>query len=166
MSSLVLLGSDRPIPGERGRLWRAVDGAPAFRRLVLVDDDTQLDLAEFGPDVTVWVGRQIDSLEPSGDISDATVLLAVGQEPEPGFEEPFNSWMDEEHVPGLGGVPGTLSAHRYHSANAVPAYFAVYHLRNRDVNTTPEWKRASQTARSEAMRPHSRHRVRGLYVAA
>ena len=164
-SVLVLLGSDHPIPGERGRLWRAVDGEPAYRRLVFIGDDEPVDLAEFGPDVTVWVGRQIDALEPAADIADATALLAVGQEPAPGFEEPFNAWMDEEHVPGLGGVPGTMSAHRYRSTTGEPDYFAIYHLRHRDVNSTPEWKRASQTARSDAMKPHSRKRIRGLYVA-
>jgi hypothetical protein len=165
-STLVLIGSDTPLPGDRGRSWRAVDGEPAFRRLLLISGDEEPDVAAFGPDATVWIGRQIDALTPSGDPADATALLVVGQEPEPGFEDPFNSWMDDEHVPGLGGVPGTLSAHRYRSISGEPDYFAVYHLRDLDVNSSPAWKLAGKTPSSDAMKPHSRKRVRGLYVPA
>lgn len=164
-SVLVLVGSDRPIPGEHGRAWRALDGEPGHRRLLLIGAEESVDPAEFGPDSTVWVGRQVDHLEPSGDPADATVLLVVGQEAEPGFEAPFNDWMDTEHVPGLAGVPGTLSAHRYRSISGEPEYFAVYHLRDGDVNGSPEWKAASKTPNSATMKPHSRKRIRGLYTA-
>jgi hypothetical protein len=160
---IVLLGSDEPIPGHGGRLWRAVDGEPKYRRVLLTGEEPA-DL-DFGPGVSVWVGRQVDSLRENGDPQAATALLTVGQEPAPGHEAEFNAWMDEEHVPGLGAAPGTYSAHRYRSVHGEPAYFAVYHLRDLEVNTTPEWKQVGQSAASKAMRPYSRKRVRGLYAA-
>jgi hypothetical protein len=161
---IVLLGSDKPIAAGEGRLWRAVDGEPAYRRVLLTDEEP--GALDFGPGVSVWVGRQIDAVAEAGDPAAATVLLAVGQEPAPGHEDEFNAWMDGEHVPGLGAVPGTYSAHRYQSIDGEPGYFAVYHLRDPDVNSAPEWKRVSGSPLGAAMRPHSRKRIRGLYVAA
>jgi hypothetical protein len=162
-SVIVLLGSDKPIAAETGRLWRAVEGEPGYRRVLLVDAEP--GPLDFGAGVSVWVGRQMDSLDEAGDPAAASALLAVGQEPAPGHEAEFNAWMDDEHVPGLGAVPGTYSAHRYRSIHGEPEYFAVYHLRDLDVNTRPEWKRVSNTETSAAMRPHARRRIRGLYVA-
>ncbi len=160
---IILLGSEQPIPGDSGRLWRAVDGEPRYCRVLLVDD-APADL-DFGPGVSVWAGRQIDSLDEQGDPAAATALLAVGQEPAPGHEDEFNAWMDSEHVPGLGAAPGTYSAHRYRSVRGEPGYFAVYHLRDLEVNSTPQWKQVGQSETSRAMKPHSRKRTRGLYVA-
>ena len=159
---VVLLGSAEPIQGEAGTHWHAVDGEPAYRRVLLLDDPAAA--GEWGAGVSVWIGEQIDTLTDAGDPGTATALLAVGQEPAPGHEAEFNAWMDEEHVPGLGAAPGTLSAHRYRSANGEPAYFAVYHLRDLATNTTPEWKAVGASPTSAAMKPHSRKRVRGLYT--
>jgi hypothetical protein len=163
--TIVLLGSEQPIAGSAGSHWHAVDGSPAYRRVLLVDDPSTVDVPSFGDGVSVWVGEQIDSLVEAGDFGAATALLAVGQEPAPGHEVEFNAWMDEEHVPGLGAAPGTLSAHRYRSADGSPEYFAVYHLRDLDVNKTPEWKAVSGSERGAANKPHSRKRIRGLYTA-
>jgi len=160
---IILLGSDQPIPGEAGRGWRAVDGEPKYRRVILADAEP--GPLDYGPGVSVWVGRPIDTLDEPGDPAAAAALLAVGQEPAPGHEAEFNAWMNEEHVPGLGAAPGTFSAHRYRAVHGEPDYFAVYHLRDLEVNSTPEWKAVGASATSQAMKPHSRKRVRGLYVA-
>lgn len=166
-STIVLVGSDEPIAAPLGRAWRAVDGEPAYRLVLEVAPGEPVpDPATFGSGAAVWIGTRIDSLRPAGDPAQAQVLLVVGQEPAPGHEVEFNAWMDEEHVPGLGAVPGTLSAHRYHSPTGSPAYFAVYHLRDAGVNATPQWKAVGQSPLSAAMKPHSRKRIRGLYVPA
>jgi hypothetical protein len=160
---IVLLGSDTAVDGATGTHWKAHDGEPSFRRVLLVD--AAPDPASFAEGVSVWIGEQIDELPEAGDPGAATALLAVGQEPAPGHEAEFNAWMDEEHVPGLGAAPGTLSAHRYRSISGEPGYFAVYHLRDLAVNSTPEWKSVGASERSAAMKPHSRKRTKGLYVA-
>jgi hypothetical protein len=160
---IVLLGSDSPLAGADGTHWKAVDGEPTYRRVLLVD--SPVDPAAFGAEVSVWIGEQLDDLPEAGDFHAATALLAVGQEPAPGHEDEFDKWMDEEHVPGLGAAPGTYSAHRYRAVHGEPGYFAVYHLRDLDVNKTPEWKAVGGSPLSAAMKPHSRKKVRGLYVA-
>jgi hypothetical protein len=166
-SVIVLLGSDEPIPGDDGSEWKAVDGEPAFRRVLFVDDPAAVDRSRWADNVSVWVGEQIDSIEEKGELGAATAMMAVGQEPEPGFEQPFNAWMDDEHVPGLGAVPGTIAAHRYRAIDAGdgPEYFAVYHLADLTVNTRPEWKAVSASPLGAEMKPHSRKRIRGLYQA-
>jgi hypothetical protein len=161
---IVLLGSSRPVPGDVGSHWHAVDGSPEYRRVLVVDDPATVDADSFGADVSVWVGERMDTLADAGDFRSATALLAVGQEPAPGHETEFNAWMDEEHVPGLGAAPGTLAAHRYRSVVGSPEYFAVYHLRDLEVNKTPEWKAVGGSALSAAMKPHSRKKIRGLYT--
>lgn len=160
---IILLGSDQPIPAEAGRAWRAVDGEPKYRRVILAD--AAPGPLDYGPGIGVWVGRRIDTLDEPGDPAAATALLAVGQEPAPGHETEFNAWMDEEHVPGLAAAPGTFSAHRYQALHCEPGYFAVYHLRDLEVNSTPEWKSVGASETSKAMKPHSRKRIRGLYLA-
>lgn len=163
--TIVLVGSPEPLAIESGIGWRAVEGGPAHLRVWLLGpDEAPPSASDLGPHVTVWSGTQIDSLEPAGDPSDAGALLAVGQEAAPGHEAEFNAWLDEEHVPGLGGVPGTLAAHRYRSDLYEPAYYAVYHLRDRDVRGSEPWVKASKTELSAAMKPHARKRVSGFYV--
>jgi hypothetical protein len=58
---IVLLGSEEPIPAGEGRGWHAVEGEPAYRRVLLADETPER--LDFGPGVSVWVGRQIDSLD-------------------------------------------------------------------------------------------------------
>jgi hypothetical protein len=162
---LVLLGSAHPIVAPDGSAWRAVDGEPAFRRVILTDDTNDIDVTAYGEGVSVWVGEQMDDLVETGDVRDATALLTVGQEPASGHEPEFNEWMDTEHVPGLSAVDGCVSGHRYRSISSEPGYFAVYHLRDLTVNTTPEWKSVGASPLSAQMKPHARKRTRGLYVA-
>ncbi len=161
---VVLLGSEQPIPGPAGTHWQAVDGEPGYRRVLLIDDRDEFS-GDFGDSVTVWIGEQMDDLAEPGDRGAATALLAVGQEPAPGHEAGFNAWMDQEHVPGLGAAPGTLSAHRYRALDGEPGYFAVYHLRDLDVNKTPQWRAISGSEWAAEMKPHARKRIRGLYRA-
>jgi hypothetical protein len=162
---VVLLGSDQPIRGDEGSGWRAIDGEPAYRRVILVTDASQVDTSAYGPDVTVWVGEQMDELVEGDDPGTAQGLLAVGQEPAAGHETEFNEWMDTEHVPGLAAVDGCLSGHRYRSLSGEPGYFAIYHLRDLTANTTPEWRSVGASEWSARMKPHARKRVRGVYEA-
>lgn len=158
---IILVASGSPLAGE-GQLWRAVEGEPAYRLLVDVPDGRPLDTPAW-PAADIWVGRQVfpgDVASPSG----AAALLAVCQEPVQGAEREFNDWMDKEHVPGLGSVPGVLAARRYEAVTGTPRYFAVYHLASRDVLDKDEWKRAGNTEWTRRMRAYTRGRVRAVFV--
>ena len=47
-------------------------------------------------------------------------FLLVTMQPPPAFEEEFNAWYDNEHIPERLGVPGILTARRYVSAGGHP----------------------------------------------
>lgn len=83
----------------------------------------------------------------------------------PEHEHDFNAWYDEEHVPALSKVPGTLLARRYMAEGATGGthkYVAVYHLATPDVPKSDAWKKAIDTPWSARMSPHFRDRVRIL----
>jgi len=81
----------------------------------------------------------------------------------PEGEADFNKWYDDEHIPALASVPGTLLARRYKMTDAgVHKYVAIYHLVSPDVTKTQAWEKAVATPWTERVRPHMRDRVRIL----
>ena len=80
-------------------------------------------------------------------------------------------WYDEEHLPALSAVPGTLAARRYRARDDDPdrthQYVAVYHLASADVTRGDAWKKAVDTPWSARVRPHFRDHIRilsGRYI--
>ena len=80
-------------------------------------------------------------------------------------EDEFNAWYDEEHLPLLAAVPGTLAARHYRSGEAgggTHRYVALYHLTSSEVTRSSEWKAAVETPWSVRIRPHFQDRIRFL----
>lgn len=77
-------------------------------------------------------------------------------------EDDFNAWYDEEHIPALAAVPGTMAARRYRSSEGSHRYVAIYHLEAPEVTTSDAWKRAVDTPWSARVRPHFQDRIRIL----
>lgn len=89
------------------------------------------------------------------------LLNAMNVTPE--GEADFNKWYDEEHIPALAGVAGTLAARRYKTSDSGShRYVAVYHLVSPDVTRTAAWAKAVDTPWSARVRPHFRDRIRIL----
>ncbi len=109
-------------------------------------------------------GTQItpgDAAAPQG--AGALLLNAMNIAPE--AEDDFNAWYDEEHLPALREVPGTLAARRYRSTEngaGTHRYIAIYHLESADVTRSPAWKDGVDTPWSARMRPHFRDHIRIL----
>lgn len=83
----------------------------------------------------------------------------------PEVEQDFNAWYDEEHLPALAKVPGTLLARRFKADGATGGthrYVAVYHLESPKVPLSDAWKKAVDTPWSARVRPHFRDHVRIL----
>ena len=49
------------------------------------------------------------------------------------YEDEFNKWYNEEHIPELLSVPGILDAARYVAVKGGPKYLAAYELESVDV---------------------------------
>jgi hypothetical protein len=93
----------------------------------------------------------------------ALLLNAMNVAPE--AEDDFNAWYDEEHLPALAAVAGTLAARRYRSTQTnggTHRYVAIYHLKSPDVPRSAAWKAAVDTPWSARVRPHFRDRIRIL----
>ena len=93
----------------------------------------------------------------------ALLLNAMNVAPE--AERDFNAWYDEEHIPALAGVAGTLAARRYRSTEAdagTHRYVAIYHLASPDVARSTAWNAAVDTPWTARVRPHFRDRIRIL----
>ncbi|HKK29810.1 MAG TPA: hypothetical protein VKA18_05380, partial [Alphaproteobacteria bacterium] len=83
----------------------------------------------------------------------------------PEGEDDFNKWYDEEHLPALAAVPGTMLARRYVAptdAVTTHKYLAIYHLEDPEVTRTDAWKKAVETPWTARVRPYMRDRVRIL----
>ncbi len=81
----------------------------------------------------------------------------------PDAEKDFNAWYDEEHLPALAKVPGTLLARRFKAEGATGGthrYVAVYHLESPQVPLSAAWKKAVDTPWTARVRPHFRDHVR------
>lgn len=102
-----------------------------------------------------------DLVAPAG----AGGLLVNAMNVAPEAEDDFNAWYDEEHIPALAAVPGTLAARRYVSGDDPEMshrYVAIYHLESPEVTRSDAWKAAVDTPWSARVRPHFRDRIRIL----
>ncbi|PPR63788.1 MAG: hypothetical protein CFH10_00416 [Alphaproteobacteria bacterium MarineAlpha4_Bin2] len=110
-------------------------------------------------------GEQIspgDMSAPTG----AGALLMNAMNVAPEGDADFNAWYDEEHLPALAAVPGTLAARRYRARLDDPdrthEYVAIYHLASADVTRSKAWEKAVDTPWSAKVSPHFRDRIRIL----
>jgi hypothetical protein len=92
--------------------------------------------------------------------ADAGALLVNAMNVAPEAEDDFNKWYDEEHIPALAAVPGTLCARRFRATQSPLKYVALYHLTTPEVVTCEAWQKAVDTPWTQRMRPHMRDRVR------
>jgi hypothetical protein len=99
-----------------------------------------------------------DLVAPAG----AGGLLVNAMNVDPEHEREFNDWYDNEHIPALTAVPGTICARRYRDDKGSHRYVALYHLESPDVTMSEAWKKGAGTAWSAKMRPHFRDHLRIL----
>ncbi|WP_129658048.1 DUF4286 family protein [Rothia halotolerans] len=70
----------------------------------------------------------------------------------PAVEEEFNRWFDEEHLPQLAAVEGTVHAARYRTDGS-PRYLACYDLRDREIQGGAEWREAIESPWRDRIHP-------------
>jgi hypothetical protein len=80
-------------------------------------------------------------------------------------EQDLNDWYDQEHLPGLAGVPGTVRAERFICAEDGPRYHACYDLESVGTFGSPPWLAVRATAWSDRVRPSFRNTKRTMFKA-
>lgn len=93
----------------------------------------------------------------------ATVHYVVETDPESGWQDEIFRWYDQEHMPGLASVPGTVKAQRFLNLDHSPYSFACYDLTAAQVLNSEEWLAVRSTAWSDVCRPHFTNTLRTLF---
>ncbi|KAI0327394.1 hypothetical protein GY45DRAFT_1133194 [Cubamyces sp. BRFM 1775] len=98
-------------------------------------------------------GDAYDSAKPGSYIS----VVEVDVKQEPGIEEDFNKWYDEEHIPMLAKVPGWVRSRRFVLVNSGATgteakadekptkYLTIHEWEDPDASSKEEFKAAIET---------------------
>jgi hypothetical protein len=93
-----------------------------------------------------------------------TGLLLVMIDIDPAYEEDFNRWYDEEHIPERRSCPGFLSGRRFVSVEGEPKYLAFYELENPEVLDSPEYRAMQPPSEwTRKLTPHFTAFTRNVY---
>jgi hypothetical protein len=82
----------------------------------------------------------------------------------PDYDQEFNDWYNQEHLPWLATVPGSISNRRFRARRASRLYLARYDLVNPHVPTTEEWRKVVATPWTRKMQGVWRDPWRTLFV--
>jgi hypothetical protein len=152
--------------------YAAVDGAQTYVycRMLSAGAPTALAairarVAQSCPDAAVqWLRRLSDLPGPShGRIAPWHYIVETDVLPE--AEQDLNDWYDQEHLPGLAGVPGTVRAERFACDESSPRYHACYDLETVETFGSPPWLAVRASAWSDRVRPSFRNTKRTMFRA-
>lgn len=91
-------------------------------------------------------------------------LLLVMIEVDPEYEEEFNRWYDEEHLPERLRCKGFLSARRFVAVEGSPKYLAFYDLESPEVLNDEAYKRIEPpSAWTKKVSTHFLSSLRNVY---
>lgn len=99
--------------------------------------------------------------KPSGQTP--SVHYVVETDPQTGWRDEIFRWYDQEHLPGLSQVPGTVLAQRFLNLDHGPRSFACYDLVSAGVLGSPPWLAVRGTPWSDVCRPHFTNTLRTLF---
>jgi hypothetical protein len=112
--------------------------------------------------LTRFEGRLIGA-DDANTPADAGALLVNAMNVAPEHEADFNAWYDEEHLPALRAVPGTIDAWRYEGREgSTHKYAAIYYLEEAQVARSAAWKAAASSPWSDRVVPTFQDRIRVL----
>lgn len=149
-------GARRLVEAHGARCWRSTDGALDY---VYLPGD--------GPAPEVGSPCRLELLLAQVGASHralATCHYVVETDVEQAHEEDFNTWYDQEHLPGLAAVDGTVCAARYRAEGGSPRYYACYDLVATEVLASSAWLAVRATAWSERVRPMFRNTRRTMFL--
>ena len=143
-----------PPQGDGVTLWRSTDGrhGRAYTRAGTAPDGS-------------WTALQcLQTLEGPAPGEPAACHYVVEADVAPEHDAAFNAWYEQEHLPGLARVPGTIRATRYRRLSGGPRYLACYDLLSPEGLERPEWLAVRHTAWSARIRPLFLNTRRTMFV--
>lgn len=81
----------------------------------------------------------------------------------PEADADLNAWYNNEHLPGLASVPGTIRAQRFVNDGGSPRYHACYDLLTLETFESPPWMAVRATEWSSRVRPNFRNTKRTMF---
>lgn len=143
------------------RAWRSIDGMVDYVYLPAEGPASAVPAVP-GEAAVVRLERL---LERSGEAhgTAAGYHYVVETDVVDAYEDAFNRWYDEEHLPMLAAVSGTVRAVRYRDARGSPRYYACYDLASDAVLTSAAWLAVRATDWSARIRPMFRNTRRTLF---
>ena len=82
----------------------------------------------------------------------------------PEADRDLNDWYNEEHLPGLAAVAGTIRAQRLVSLDRPPRYHSCYELVSKETLGSAPWLAVRGTAWSDRVRPNFRNTKRTMFA--
>ena len=74
-----------------------------------------------------------DVLIPEAGAEDRTLIHVATVDVQRGYEEAFDRWYNEVHLPELLECPGWLTARRFHCTDGEPRFLAIYELADEEL---------------------------------
>ena len=149
---------------EAPRVWRAMEGDAAYAYFAGDAPREAFDLAPTGAALTRLACTT--DLPGASHGADAPFHYVVETDVVTEHEADFNAWYDEEHLPGLAAVPGTVRAARYVCEEGSPRYHACYDLASLETFGSPAWLAVRATDWSSRVRPSFRNTTRMMFRRA
>jgi hypothetical protein len=175
-SALTAVGGDagdlrvfRALDAARGYAGEADEGYTYVRplRAVVIDDHTvtrlREALREVLPDATLVVLDLLMELAGASAGKPAPYHYVVETDVLPEFDVDLNAWYDQEHLPGLARVPGTVRAARFVNVDGSPRYHACYDLVSTETLGSARWLAVRGTSWSSRVRPAFRNTKRTMF---
>lgn len=140
-------------PAGQAQWWEAVDGSGAL--------GYSLPCRTESP----WQPLTLLSALPGASHTHVALYHYVVETDIPAaFEHEFNNWYEQEHLPGLARVEGTVCARRFKRVRGAPLYMACYDLVTPDAMTSPAWLAVRGTPWSDRVRPLFENTRRTLFA--
>lgn len=146
----------RGLAGVHARGYAAVEEDETYiylRGPAAVLTEVRARLAEHFPALRVRVLNRTLELAGASAGQDAPWHYIVETDVRPEAEADLNAWYDQEHLPGLAAVPGTVRAVRYECRDQPPRYLACYDLHTRETFGSPPWLAVRASDWSSRVRP-------------
>jgi hypothetical protein len=129
------------------------------------DDALQARVRRACPDAVAQWLRRVSDIPGASAGKAAPWHYIVETDVLPQADQDLNDWYDQEHLPGLAGVPGTVRAERFACHEGPPRYHACYDLETLETFGSPPWLAVRATAWSDRVRPSFRNTKRTMFKA-